>query len=137
MKSALIAVSLVLLTLGHLARADESDRAQYSRSMTETYNQKTLLKNWALSVCLAKISKDPAAKADANATASAYLEFGQQPIEAYDALRDLADRYANRKYGGAVESEFNTMKCIDLFHSKELDQLASKLAKNGRKPTAP
>lgn len=99
---------------------------------TASYSQKTLLKNWAVSVCLAKVAKTPEAKEDANATASAYMEFGKQPLEAYESLRELADRYSKRVYGGAVESEFNTMKCIDLMHSKELETLTARLAKQSR-----
>lgn len=118
-----------MLALTHPAYARQGGTVKYSQSMTEKYSQKTLLKNWALSVCLAKISEDPRAKEDANATASAYLEFGRQPLEAYDALRTLADEYAHRKYGGSIQSDFNTMKCIDLFHSKELDRLTSKLSR--------
>ncbi|MBS0352086.1 MAG: hypothetical protein JSR33_13080 [Proteobacteria bacterium] len=95
--------------------------------MIEKYSQKTLLKNWALSVCLAEISKDASERADANATASAYLEFGHQPIEAYDQLRNLTIQFTRRQYRGSIKSDFNTMKCIDLSHSKELDDLATKL----------
>ncbi len=99
---------------------------------TATYSQKTLLKNWALSVCLAKVARTAEAKDDANAAAAAYMEFGQQSIEAYEPLRELADRYAKRTYGGATQSEFNTMKCIDLLHSQELDALTARLAKASR-----
>ena len=94
-----------------------------------TYSQKTLLKNWALTICLARISPDDAAKTDASATASAYLEYGKQPPEAYDELRALVNKYVSMKYGGhETQAEFNTMKCIDLFHSKELDRVATKWA---------
>ncbi len=127
-KSGLVAISFVMLAVSGQTHAQQA-KEQYSESMTEKYSQKTLLKNWTLSVCLAKISKDPGAKEDANATASAYLEFGLQHIEAYDALRKLAEEYANRKYGGSIKSDFNTMKCIDLFHSKELDDLTRKILK--------
>ena len=51
-------------------------------------------------------------------------------IEVYDALRHLAEQYANRKYAGSIKSEFNTMKCIDLFHSKELDDLTSQFSRS-------
>lgn len=112
------AMSFALFAGGHHACAQQ----------TETYSQATLLKNWALSVCLATVAKDAAEREDANATASAYLEFGHQPIEAYDKLRALAERYANKKYGGSIQADFNTMKCIDLFHSKELNDLAGKLS---------
>lgn len=123
MRHYLAAMSFVVLAIANQVHAQQA-KEQYPENMTEKYSQKTLLKNWALSVCLAKISKDPEAKNDANATASAYLEFGHQRIESYDALRNLAERYATRRYGGSIKSEFNTMKCIDLFHSKELDDLA-------------
>jgi len=92
-----------------------------------------LLKNWALSACLAISSKDAGAKADANATASAYMEFGRQRIEAYEELRKLAEKYATLRYSGSIPSEFNTMKCIDLFHSGELDRLVTKLTKPDRR----
>ncbi|MFT4171045.1 MAG: T6SS amidase immunity protein Tai4 family protein [Rhodocyclaceae bacterium] len=95
------------------------------------YSQRTLLKNWALSVCLAKVSKDEWHREDANASAGAYLEFGRQPIEAYEELRDLASKYAARTYSSSnsAEAELNTMKCIDLFHSKELNALARRWVK--------
>jgi hypothetical protein len=95
-------------------------------SSTASYSQRDLLKNWALSVCFAKITEDAKTEEDASATASAYLEFGEQPLEAYDEIEELVKKYVNRKYGGSIPSEFNTMKCIDLFHSAELDDLVTK-----------
>ncbi|MEI7870423.1 MAG: T6SS amidase immunity protein Tai4 family protein [Candidatus Methylumidiphilus sp.] len=124
------ALGFIMLAFGHPAHAQTGESVKFSQSMTEKYSQKTLLKNWALSVCLAKVSKDTSTREDANSTASAYLEFGRQPIEAYDALRKLVEQYANRKYGSSIKSELNTMKCIDLFHSKELEKLTSKLSRN-------
>ncbi|KWZ34367.1 T6SS amidase immunity protein Tai4 family protein [Burkholderia anthina] len=88
-----------------------------------------MLKNWALGVCLAGIAHDTRDRDDANATASAYLEFGDQPIEACDALRALTQRYVKRQYSGSIPASFNTMKCIDLFHSRELDALSDRLTK--------
>lgn len=114
-------------TFSVMAAAGEGNSGE--SLMIERYSQRDLLKNWAFSVCLATVAKDADAKADANATASAYLEFGHQGIEAYDELRKLAQEYAARHYSGSISSEFNTMKCIDLFHSAELDRLAGRLAK--------
>jgi hypothetical protein len=127
MKRAVVAIGS-LLVLAALS-AGAADSVTYSEPVTPKYSQKALLKNWALSVCLAQVAKDTTARADANATAAAYLEYGHQPVEAYDQIRTLVDEYAARKYGGSVESEFNTMKCIDLFNSKELDRLAGKLSR--------
>jgi len=100
-----------------------TDTSSEAMPQTARYSQRELLKNWALSVCLATIAKSPADRDDANATASAYLEFGDQPIEAYQALGKLVERYAGRTYSGSIASEFNTMKCIDLYHSKTLEDL--------------
>lgn len=97
------------------------------------HSQKDVLKNWAFSRCLAAVYADPAVKADANATASAYLESGDQPMAAYEALDTLVGNYAKRKMSGSLSSDFNTMKCIDLYNSSELDALAGKWA-GKRKP---
>ena len=120
-------VTMCMLSIA--SAAEQSASAQYSRSQTETYSQNVLLKNWVLSVCFARISKDDQSRSDANATASAYMEFGRQQIEAYDSLRELVEKFTSRKYAGSVASEFNTMKCIDLFYSKELDALTSELTR--------
>jgi hypothetical protein len=101
----------------------------YAQEETGKYSQKMLLKNWALSRCLGQVYADEKTKEDANATAGAYLEFGRQPIESYEALSGLIDEYANRKYAGSIQSDFNTMKCIDLFNSEELEKLVSKLSR--------
>lgn len=114
------------------AAARKTDPARDGAPMTASYSQKDLLKNWALSTCLATVATDPALRADANATASAYMEFGHQAPEAYAALRELAENYAARRYSGSVEGRFDTMKCIDLFHSRELNSLATRLAKPSR-----
>lgn len=91
-------------------------------------DQKMLMKNWALSTCFARIAQDQATKTDAGLTASAYLENSQQDLEDFDKIDKIVDKYLAMKYGGSVQSNYNTMKCIDLFHSKDLDRLVSKLA---------
>jgi hypothetical protein len=120
MNRAFAAIGVVLFALAQHALAQGSEASRYS--------QRTLLKNWALSRCLGQAYRDGKASEDANASASAYLEFGRQPIVAYEALNVVIGKYANRKYAGSVRSDFNTMKCIDLFHSKELDELANKFS---------
>lgn len=127
MRAGVAALILSLALPAHL-----SAQARQLTPMTQSYSQKDLLKNWTFSVCLAMIAKDDATKADANATASGYMEFGRQGIEAYDELRKLAEKYASLSYSGSIPSEFNTMKCIDLFHSGELDRLVAKLTKPER-----
>ena len=130
MKALLLGATI--LSSAVCAQPTQAPTGKPTVAATASYSQKTLLKNWAVSVCLAKVAKTPEAKEDANAAASAYMEFGKQPIEAYEPLRELADSYSKRVYGGAVQSEFNTMKCLDLMHSKELETLATRLSKQSR-----
>lgn len=119
--NAVISVTLALVVaLAGTAQAQDEVRG---------YSQETLLKNWALSRCLGQVYEEAGARQDANASASAYLEFGHQPIEAYEALSVVVAEYANRDYAGSVEARFGTMKCVDLLHSKKLDELARELAK--------
>jgi len=101
-------------------------------SPTQRFSQKELLKNWALTICLANTVKDDADKHDAKVTASAYFEFSRLPVEDLDPLRQLAIKYASQKYSGSVPGDYNIMKCIDLFYSTELDRLATKLIRKGR-----
>ena len=98
MKLIIITSVGMLFALGRQTPAHESQTGQYS--------QKTPIKNWALSRCLAEVYKDGSAKDDANATAGAYLEFGRQPIEAYDELNKVVDEYANRSLCGLRQVGF-------------------------------
>ncbi|CAG2151514.1 hypothetical protein D3C81_1236620 [compost metagenome] len=127
-----IGIAVICATFVTSAYADgrPSQSAENTHPL-QRFSQRTLLKNWALSACLARIATSPADRADARATAGAYFEFGKQPIESYDAIRTLIGKFVARKYGskpeiGETPTELNTMKCIDLFYSKELDQLVRK-----------
>ena len=117
-------------SIGFLFMGFMSSSSFATGSLTEFYSQKELLKNWALSICFAQISKDAYNKDDAGITAGAYLEYGKGPIEDYDELRKIVKKYINLKYSGSVQSNYDTMKCIDMFHSKELNNLVKKLVKN-------
>lgn len=90
---------------------------------TPQNTQATLLKKWALSRCLAKASANSAAGDDAAKAAAAYLERGAAGVEIYEKLDALADSYLTREYTGSVKSNYNTMKCLDLYDSEELDRL--------------
>ncbi|WP_412098481.1 type VI secretion system amidase immunity protein Tai4 [Enterobacter sp.] len=92
-------------------------------ALTREYSQPELLRNWALSHCLALVYKNDAVKNDASATASAYLEYGKQSLETYHEIDEIAKKYAELKYTGSIASEFNTMKCIDFIHGRELNEL--------------
>lgn len=99
---------------------------------TSQYSQKALLKNWALSRCLGRAYGAKEAEDDANRTAGAYFEFSRVPVERFEALSVLVDKYLRPDYRGSEGGSFNTMKCIDLFHSQELDSLSATLSRGGK-----
>lgn len=104
------------------------------RPATISYSQQTLLKNWALSICFAQISSDTDLVKDANAAAGAYFELGRQDLDAYSSIRMLVKNSIKRESRSKPDIEqpsieMNVMKCIDLFHSDELDKLTKRLTK--------
>lgn len=126
-KLAKIIISLAMLfgvSLHGMAHEEQGIAASIA-PLTSSYSQRELLKNWALSTCLGKIANNEAMQKDAAATAGAYLEFGNQGPEVYEQISQLVRQYVKRRYQGAAASEFNTMKCIDLYHSKALNSLLS------------
>lgn len=99
-------------------------------SEAQYYSQSLLLKNWVLCRCLAKAH--PTDAEDAQISASAYLEFGKAPIEAYEEGDALVEKALSTTYSGSVKGAYNTMKCVDLFHGKEVEKLVRKYSKPTR-----
>ncbi|MEN9865255.1 MAG: hypothetical protein RL748_845 [Pseudomonadota bacterium] len=104
--------------------------AQPAFTGTSAQAQKTLMKNWALSICFARIASDEKTKKDAAATARAYLENSQQDVEDFAKIGKLVDQFLALPYAGSDKGDYQTMKCIDLFHSKELAHLTAQLVRH-------
>ena len=120
-----------LLPGGVTAEDGARDASVFAEAKIWNYPPRTLLKNWAMSICLANIAKGTAIGTDAGKTANGFAEYGVLSIEERDEMLPLIKKYIAQKYGGRTEigeepSDFNTMKCIDLFHSAELDALVGK-----------
>ena len=104
------------------AFGEPAPAVEYSDHRILTYSDMDMLKNWALSRCIGAITKDKATRDDAYATAGAYFEFAEYSLETYGEIKEIVSRYVRKKYSGSIPSEFNTMKCIDMYHGKELDE---------------
>lgn len=104
--------------------------AQPLSTGTSAHAQKTLMKNWALSICFARIASDEKTRKDAAATARAYLENSQQDVEDFAKIGKLVDQFLALPYAGSDKRDYQTMKCIDLFHSKELAHLTLQLVRH-------
>nr|WP_235600636.1 T6SS amidase immunity protein Tai4 family protein [Serratia rubidaea] len=84
------------------------------------------LKNYAISVCIAKGYSATEVKNDAAAAARGYSEFGEYSLEAHSAVRNLAQQFLARHYGSMSGEPMTLAKCIDLYHSRELDSIIEK-----------
>lgn len=103
--------------------------AQIESIDSDVVHQEEIFKSWVLSRCLSYTFEDPNQKQDALNTASAYLEQSTLSVEQLLSSEPLIKDFLSRNYKGSIEGTFNTMKCIDLFNSPELDTLYRTLKK--------
>ncbi|MCK6433939.1 MAG: type VI secretion system amidase immunity protein Tai4 [Aquabacterium sp.] len=87
------------------------------------------MKNYALSACIAGGYRSSEVANDATAAANGYKELGSLDIDAYNEALALIKKFLDRDYASASGERMVLMKCIDLFHSKELDRLVQRYRK--------
>ncbi|QUP55564.1 hypothetical protein GO998_17360 (plasmid) [Ralstonia syzygii] len=103
------------------------------QAATRTYAQND--KDMVLATCIANAYRnDKDATADAGSRVSALRDGTVHDMEkSPDAVRSLVDRYLARNYANPLaEAEvkrrcFDRLKCLDLYHSRELEALARQL----------
>lgn len=92
-------------------------------------------KDMVLATCIAQAYRnDAGATVDAGSSASALRDWTSFDLEeSPDAVQALVDNYLARDYANPlVEAEtrgvrFDLLKCMDLYHSKALDELIKRL----------
>jgi hypothetical protein len=115
-------VALALLAAPSSVDAKDTD-------VRVAYSAIQYLKNFALSVCISDGYKSEEVVKDSSAAAGGYLELGGFPMEAYEEAEALGKKFLAKEYNSIHGEKLTLMKCIDLFHSKDLDQLARKYDK--------
>ncbi|MDB5800365.1 MAG: type secretion protein [Rhodocyclales bacterium] len=112
-----IIIGCIAATIGGAVSAQDFPRK---------YSSTEYFKNYALSTCIADGYKSDEVIKDSAAAARGYLEFGSLPLEAHTEATQLGRKYLQRKYMSISGESLILMKCIDFYHSKELDKLARK-----------
>jgi hypothetical protein len=110
---------------------DESPTAPQAASRTYAQN----FKDMVLSACIAKAyNGDKHAAIDAGSSVSALRDWTYYDMDkAPDAIEALIDRYLARDYHNPLvdaeikDVKFDLLKCLDLYHSKELDAAVGRL----------
>ena len=117
MATKVVLAALVLVVNSASVLAGET-RVEYSSVQN--------FKNYALSTCIADGYVSDEVKRDGAAAARAYLEFGSLPLEAHTEATNLGRQFLKKVYPSMSGEPLVLMKCIDFYHSKELDRLARK-----------
>ena len=110
-----------LVLASSLCYGDSIDRKRYTPVQ--------YLKNYALSSCIADGYQSNEVASDATAAANGYKELGSLDIDAYNEAAVLGRQFLAKEYASHSGEKLTLMKCIDFYHSKELDRLARKYAK--------
>jgi hypothetical protein len=120
-KCAAVVTMALLAVLSSVDAKDMDVRVKYSKAQ--------YLKNFALSVCISDGFKSDEVVKEGSAAAGAYLELGGLPLEAYEEAEGLGKKFLAKDYPSKHGQKLTLMKCIDFFHSKDLEQLVRKYSK--------
>ncbi len=86
-------------------------------------------KNYALCTCIADGYRSQEVVKDAAAGARGYLELGAVPLEAHTEATKIGRTFLAKEYKSISGEKLVLMKCIDFYHSQELDSLAKQYQK--------
>ncbi len=139
MTKGLICVLLSVLTLLSSGCHAKDKVITSPQAGARTYAQN--YKDMVLATCIANAYKnDKGAAVDAGSSVSALRDWTYYDLEkSPDAIKSLVDSYLARDYHNPlVESEikgvrFDFLKCLDLYHSKELDAQVKRFVINPKR----
>jgi hypothetical protein len=114
-----LSVFCALVLASSVCYSETTERKHY-------YTPTQYLKNYALSSCIADGYQSKEVVNDAIAAANGYKELGSLDIDAYNEASVLGQKFLAKKYASQSGEKLILMKCIDFYHSKELDRLARK-----------
>lgn len=112
-------ICLMLISTAHAA----------SPPAIQTFQPLQIFQNWLLDRCIGKVLADKAVREDAFKSASVWLEHSKLPIEAFNDGDKLINEHLNMKLTGAVEGDFNVLKCTLVSQSKDAQHVYDKYNK--------
>jgi hypothetical protein len=124
-----LAVLLALGVSGAIASANQMSPSAPSRQDASNF------KDMVLAICVSKIyQKQSEASADAASSARALVEWTRYDADvAPDEIEKLVATFTKRDYQNPLgdnasrSSKFDFLKCLDLFHSRELESLTRRV----------
>ena len=131
-------ISYSLLTTLLTTTLAQANEKTINSPQAENRNYLQNYKDMVLAECVATAYKnDPSAAKDAGSSVSALRDWSYYDFEqSIDASNQLIARYLARDYRNPLteaeikDVQFDFLKCLDLYHSDELDSLAKKVVIN-------
>ncbi len=85
---------------------------------------RVLFRHYALSACLGEAFPD--LRAEADAAAGGFVQYGAGPAEAYAKADALASKFLRKDYPSQSGATMDIMKCIDFSSSPEIEDLVAR-----------
>lgn len=139
MRTVYLCVAVTAFALPPMPAHAANEKITAPEAMTRTYAQN--YKDMVLASCLTQAYRnDAGVSTDAGSSLNALRDWSYFDMEkSPDAVKSLIDHYLARDYGNPiVESEikgvrFDFLKCMDLYHSKALEDLVKRLVISPRR----
>lgn len=134
MKQIFLSAAIVCATAGFIALTDKEAHARPPETPgSSARSSASNFKDMVLAICIAR-SQPGQAAADAASSASALVEWTRYDAEeSADEIDRIVSRFLSKDYRnplgeheGAI-AEFNLLKCLDLYHSRDLNSLTKRV----------
>ncbi|MDI6427189.1 T6SS amidase immunity protein Tai4 family protein [Cronobacter dublinensis] len=93
------------------------------------FTQPQIFTQWVQSRCIASIADSAALKADANASAAAWLEASELPVEAFNAADAVIAQALKTRVGGTAKTDYRVLKCALIAQSADVRALYQQFAR--------
>ncbi|MBT1728718.1 T6SS amidase immunity protein Tai4 family protein [Enterobacter quasimori] len=87
------------------------------------FSQQQIFENWVQNRCIGKIADSKALKADAEASAAAWLEASDLPAENFEKADKVIVSLLKEKVGGTEPGQYQVLKCSLIANSDAIRPL--------------
>lgn len=101
--------------------------AVYAQTLPDisAFSQQQIFENWVQNRCIGKIADSKALKADAEASAAAWLEASNLPAENFEKADKVIASLLKEKVGGTEPGHYQVLKCSLIANSDAIRPLNS------------
>ncbi len=90
-------------------------------------DERTRLRNAAFCMCAGQSFPDSVKQVINEGSLGGYIELSESGLDAFEAIRELAQAFAKIEYTSKNGYDLTYMKCLDFYNSPQLDSLLNEL----------